>query len=232
MVKKIIPTKNQPEIVPIKNTVAHLHDKRATVFFTPIAWAKILSLVMQYGGEVQWHGLVKRLSENSFVVENILNFPHEATEGSVISDQKEYEDWLNNIDDETFKKIRLHGHSHVNMLVRPSPIDTRYRSDIVRNFGKPHPSNDVFYIFFIINKRGDVSGEIVDSTNEAVYITDHEKNEIDFVVKLTETETIKQFMDNAKSVVTVGKFKGFENFENVTDYNVVTNNGGAIYEPN
>ena len=198
----------------VKNlTLAHRKDvwadgKRATVFFAPTAWVKTLSLVMQYSVEVQWHGLVRRLSDNKFVVEDILVFPHDAAPASVISVQEQYEEWLNSLGDDTFNRVRFHGHSHVNMPVHPSIVDVNYRSNIVRNFGTPHPNNDIFYIFLIINKRGELSGEIYDFTNNAVYETNGDKNEIDFLVELSNTETLEQFMDDTKLVIRVKSFEG------------------------
>jgi len=147
-------------------------ERRAGLLFTAKAWLKTAALVKSFSTEIQWHGLVTRISENSFLIEDILLFPHEASAASVISDQKEYEEWLDGLDDETFNRNRFHGHSHVNMGVHPSPIDDAFRQSILNNFGTPAAGDDYFYIFLILNKSGEHSGQIFDLTNNALYETD------------------------------------------------------------
>ena len=70
--------------------------------------------------------------------------------------------WLMSQPDEVFNKLRFHGHSHVNMGVSPSGVDTKYQDDILKNL------ND-FYIFGIFNKREDNYLIIYDITNNIVY---------------------------------------------------------------
>ncbi|MCL2797641.1 MAG: hypothetical protein FWD58_06270 [Firmicutes bacterium] len=172
-------------------------ERRATIFFTPCAWVKAHGLVKEFSGEVQWHGTVRRLSENSFVVEDILIFPHEATEASVISDQVEYQDWLNALPDDVFNQLRFHGHSHVRMRVFPSPVDDNYRKNILNNFGKPAAGDDLFYIFLIANKHGDLSGMIYDVTHNAVYDTE----DIDFEVCFSGGILLSEFIKEARAIV-------------------------------
>lgn len=147
-------------------------DNRCSVLeFTPKAWIKMRALVDSFTGEVQWHGTVERRSDNTFVVKDILVFPHETTATTVVSGQEEYEKWLNELDDETFNSCRFHGHSHVNMGVSPSSVDMAYRHELVDHMGVPSPDTDLFYIFLITNKKGDISVEIYDLTMNALYST-------------------------------------------------------------
>ena len=37
-------------------------DRIAMLYFTPIAWIKMTALVSRFETEVQWHGLVRRIS--------------------------------------------------------------------------------------------------------------------------------------------------------------------------
>ena len=149
------------------------------------------ALVHKYGTEVEWHGLVERKGEAEFLIKDILIFPHEVSSATVVSDQRCYEEWLDSLDDETFNACRFHGHSHVNMAVSPSGVDMTYRKNILGNFATPGAGDDYFYIFIITNKKGDISGEIYDLSNNALYAT----NEIEFSV--IEIEDIKRRIKDA-----------------------------------
>lgn len=147
-------------------------ERCAFIYFTPIAWAKMVTLVARYDTEVQWHGLVRRVSEFEFEIFDIVVPPHEVTGTTVTSEYKPYGDWLNGLDDETFNAVKFHGHSHVNMAVSPSGTDEKYRLDLITQLPKPVNGMDVFYIFMIINKRHAWSAEVYDLTNNALYSTD------------------------------------------------------------
>lgn len=172
-------------------------ERRATVAFTPTAWAKMYALVDAFNKEVQWHGLVSRLDESTFVIEDILIFPHVASSTTVVSDQEEYEEWMNNLSDEQFNACRFHGHSHVNMAVSPSMTDLTYRKNIFENFStNPMPDEDQFYIFLILNKRREFSGQVYDITENALYETD----EIDLEI-LLDNDWVSNFIIDAKEIV-------------------------------
>lgn len=184
--------------VTLKFKMSDAHDNRkASIEFTPKAWIKMRSLVDSFSSEVQWHGTVVRKNENTFVVKDILIFPHEVTGTTVVSNQEGYEEWLNDLDDETFNSCRFHGHSHVNMGVTPSGVDMNYRHNVLDNFGLPNDTTDLFYIFLITNKRGEISAEIYDLQNNALYST----NEIDVDVVVDDDEYLSEFISEAKSVV-------------------------------
>lgn len=184
--------------VTLKFKMSDAHDNRnAIIEFTPKAWIKMRSLVDSFSSEVQWHGTVVRKNENTFVVKDILIFPHEVTGTTVVSNQEGYEEWLNDLDDETFNSCRFHGHSHVNMGVTPSGVDMNYRHNVLDNFGLPNDTTDLFYIFLITNKRGEISAEIYDLQNNALYST----NEIDVDVVVDDDEYLSEFISEAKSVV-------------------------------
>lgn len=146
-------------------------DRFALIYFTPVAWAKMVTLVARYNTEVQWHGCVRRVSDFEFEIYDILVPPHEVTGTTVTSDYKPYGEWLNGLDDETFNSVKFHGHSHVDMSVSPSGTDDKYRLDLVTQLPRPVNGMDVFYIFLIINKRHEWSAEIYDFTHNALYST-------------------------------------------------------------
>lgn len=173
-------------------------DRCALLYFTPMAWIKMTALVSEFSTEVQWHGLVRRLSECEFEIYDILVPPHTVTAATVTSDQEKYSNWINGLDDETFNALRFHGHSHVNMPVSPSVTDTDYRKDVITQLPKPDENNDTFYIFLIINKSHDWSAEIYDLTYNALYSTT--AKEIDMMVMLDDGDTVDNFVLEAKKV--------------------------------
>ena len=172
-------------------------DRIAEVYFSPKAWLKMNRLVKEFSTEVQWHGTVKRISETQFFVEDILVFPHEVTATTVVSKQEEYEAWLDALDDETFNKLRFHGHSHVKMHVRPSGTDEDVQTNFLKGLGKPAKDYDPFYIFLIINKDGDINCQVYDITNNALYDDD----EVFTDVYLDGTDFSK-FIEDAKKLAT------------------------------
>lgn len=172
-------------------------DRFALLYFTPVAWAKMVTLVARYSTEVQWHGLVRRVSEFEFEVYDIIVPPHEVTGTTVTSDYKAYGEWLNGLDDDTFNSVKFHGHSHVNMPVSPSGTDDKYRMDLVTQLPKPVNGLDVFYIFLIINKRHEWSAEIYDFTHNALYST--EDIFVDTILS-DEGDGLEDFIAKAKKI--------------------------------
>lgn len=173
-------------------------DERSVfLHFTSTAWVKMATLVARYDTEVQWHGLVRRLSESAFEIFDIVVPPHEVTGTTVTSEYKPYTDWLNGLDDETFNAVKFHGHSHVNMPVSPSSTDEKYRLDLITQLPKPVNGMDVFYIFLIINKSHKWSAEVYDLTNNALYST----ADISIDTYLSDSgECLEDFMTEAKRV--------------------------------
>jgi hypothetical protein len=166
------------------------------LYFTPTAWAKITSLVARFSTEVQWHGLVRRISQCAFEVYDIIVPPHEVTGSTVTSDQTKYNEWLNGLDDDTFKALRFHGHSHVEMHPSPSGVDDKYRQDVITQLPKPRNGSDEFYIFLIINKKHEWTAEIYDMTYNALY----NSHEIDMDVLFEDETYLGTFMAEAKKV--------------------------------
>lgn len=175
-------------------------DRKATITFSAQAYMKIFALVHTYSTEVEWHGVIERTAADAFYIKDILIFPHKVTGATVISDQTEYEKWLDTLDNDTFNALRFHGHSHVNMGVTPSGVDMTYRHNILNNFGTPSATSDLFYIFLIFNKKGDISGEIYDLQNNALYPKSTNTDEINIVVE--DCDWLTDFLDEAKRVVT------------------------------
>lgn len=126
--------------------------KKAVVYFTAVAWAKMIAVINEFSKEVAWHGLVKKLEHEddkpAYLIYDIVVYPQTVTGATVNTDQEEYEKWLNSFDDDTFNDIKMQGHSHVNMGVTPSAVDCEHKENIIRQL-----TGDMFYIFMIWNKQ-------------------------------------------------------------------------------
>lgn len=192
--------------------------ERAKLCFTPTAWVKMQALVSAFATEVQWHGIVTRIEKNAWRIEDILNFPHTVSEATVVSDLSEYEAWEDSLDVEVTSRIRFHGHSHVNMAVTPSSVDLTVRDKRVSIMPKPSDDFDPYYIYMILNKRGEWSCSIYDITNNTLY----ETADIDIDVE-TADGSIQSFVTEAKTLArpapkVVPKPRAKTNYDNYSDY--------------
>ena len=175
-------------------------DLGAVVWLTPEAYTKILALVTEFSDEVAWHGTVSRSGDSEFTIEDIFVYPQEVTGSTVNTDQKTYTGWLYDLDDDTFNKIRMQGHSHVNMGVSPSGVDDKHRKQILDQL-----EPDMFYIFMIWNKSLTVHTLIYDMEKNVLY----EDKDVD--VKLTAGEGMDAFLADAKAKVQKPAYKKNKN---------------------
>lgn len=135
--------------------------EKAIVHFNRPAWDKLKALVNSCTTEVGWHGTVTR-EDSLFTIHDVFVFPQRVTGTTVTSDETKYSLWLNEQPDEVFNTLRFHGHSHVNMGVTPSGVDTTYQEDMLQNIQD-------FYMFGIFNKRNQVYLIIYDVENNIIY---------------------------------------------------------------
>jgi hypothetical protein len=162
----------------------------AVVWFAPEAYKKILALVTEFSDEVGWHGTVHRIGDDEFMIEDIFVYPQEVTGSTVNTDQFEYTEWLYELDDDTFNKIRMQGHSHVNMGVSPSGVDDKHRQQILEQLEK-----GMFYIFMIWNKSLTVHTLVYDMARNVLY------EDRDVEVKLLGGEGMDEFLADAREKV-------------------------------
>lgn len=169
-------------------------EQKAKVIFTEIAWLKQCMLVNEFDKEVAWHGIAKR-GENKFeyVVDDIIVYPQEVTGSTVNTDQQRYNEWLYQHPDDVFNNIRMQGHSHVNMSVTPSSVDTTLYEGWLSQL-----DDTMFYIFLILNKRGEKMVKIYDML-ENIYF---ETADVDIEV-VDEGLGFGEFIDAAKEMVQV-----------------------------
>lgn len=150
--------------VPTKVTVKD--EDKPTILVSIQADRKMRALVQQCDKEIGWHGTVRYEADiNTYVVEDIFVFPQEVTGTTVQSIDEVYGLWLMELSDEDFNKLRLHGHSHVNMGVSPSGVDVTYQETLIDRVQD-------FYIFVILNKKDDYNVFLYDLVNNCLYEKD------------------------------------------------------------
>lgn len=196
-------------------------NRKAKVFFTQEAWRKMQALVSTFDKEVAWHGVATRgedESKDEYFITDILVYPQEVTGATVNTDQEKYEMWLMSHDDDVFNNIRMQGHSHVNMGVTPSPVDTFLYKRILDQL-----DDTMFYIFMIWNKRKDKTVKIYDLKKNVLFDTsdvtvetlpdiedipdiynlseDETKAVTGFLTKYREERLTKTFVKDAKDMV-------------------------------
>jgi hypothetical protein len=152
----------------ITNVIDKTQITRPTVYISAVAYLKMLLYVQETTIEIAWHGTVERNQEhNWYHIKDVFLYPQTITACTVNTDQKEYQEWLQNIeDDEIFNNIRFQGHSHVNMGTSPSGTDL----NMYHNFLQVLPKND-YYIFMIMNKSKSITCFIYDLAKNLIYET-------------------------------------------------------------
>jgi len=165
-------------------------DASAVLLLTPEAYSKTVALVTAFSDEVAWHGIAARSGKAEFIIEDIMVYPQEVTGSTVNTDQDGYTKWLYEFDDDSFNKIRMQGHSHVNMGVSPSGVDSGHREKILNQL-----DGDMFYIFMVWNKRLETHTLIYDMARNVLYDDD------DVDVKIVGDDSMDVFLADAKEKV-------------------------------
>ena len=168
---------------------------KAKVLFEPVAYAKMLSLLVGYSTEVGWHGIVDRRDDNTFVITDIVVYPQTVDGVNVNTDQEEYQKWLMEFDDEKYNFLRMQGHSHVNMSVHPSATDTDCWESILKQI-----DDGDYYIFMIWNKRLEHTIKVYDLKLNVLY----EDADIEVGIAGDDTD-LNAFMAEADKMVKVTK---------------------------
>lgn len=143
--------------------------EKATLYYTEEAWMKSKLLIAMSDKEIAWHSLAKRGEDpekHEYIIYDVLVYPQEVTGTTVTTDQVRYQTWLYEQPDEVFNNIRAQCHSHVNMGVSPSGVDTSLYERILNQL-----SDEDFYIFTIGNKKGDMTVIIYDMGKNILFET-------------------------------------------------------------
>lgn len=175
------------------------NEEKAKILFTPIAYAKMVSLLMAFDSEVAWHGVGTRTDEKTFVISDIVVYPQTVTGTTVEMDTEKYAMWLmENGEDDRFNHIMMQGHSHVKMSTSPSSVDKTHQEEILAQL-----TDDMYYIFMIWNKRLEHTTKIYDLQNNTMY----DDNEIEYDI-MDEQCDLDEFIDEANEQVVEHKYAG------------------------
>jgi len=167
-------------------------ERKATVIFSELSWLKMSTLVREYESEIAWHGTARRGEDDIYYVDDIVVYPQTVTGSTVTPDQVLYQNWLMEQPDEIFNSIRFQGHSHVNMGVTPSTVDTAWYEEILSQL-----DDTMFYIFMIVNKKGDRYVSIYDMAKNLWF------GSADVAVKIRDDGLgIEGFLKDAENKVT------------------------------
>lgn len=115
------------------------------------AYGKMRTLVKEFTGEVGALGLCYRKQEDGdwiFTITDIYLYPQYVAGARVVTDDAEYSEFINNLDDEIFNNTRFQMHSHVMMSTFASGTDLADQRNTRSQLGP-----DDFYIHLITNKR-------------------------------------------------------------------------------
>lgn len=173
-------------------------EEEACLTFSEVAWLKMQALVREFDKEVAWHGIASRGDDdaaNEYYIDDIVVYPQEVTGTTVNTDQVEYQKWLMELDDDTYDHLRMQGHSHVNMGVTPSSVDTALYEKMLDGL----PEDD-FFIFLIWNKKNDRTIKIYDLKKNILFETDDVR-----VFVEDDKLGLEKFMDEANEMVQTKK---------------------------
>lgn len=186
------------------------NKEKAVVYFDPVAYTKMVALIKGFDKEVAWHGTARRIDEekNEFQIDDIFVYPQEVTGASVVTDQNKYQDWLYGLDDDKFNNLRFQGHSHVNMSVSPSGVDTQNQEQIIDQL-----EGDMFYIFMIWNKSFNVWCKIFDIKKNIMFESS------DVTIKLANNGVdLDEFIKEAKGLVSDRPVAAYSNTAKTPSY--------------
>lgn len=168
--------------------------KRIKVIVRPVAYLKMVRLIMDFTTEVGWHGICHRDANDptTYIIEDVMVYPQDVTGSTIKTDVTRMTQWLDQYPDEIFKQIRFHGHSHVNMGVFSSGTDDDLQRDLIGMMRNPED----FYLFFIMNKRLEIFVRLYDNKYGVMY----ESADTDIFI-MDETTDIVQFLQDSKAQV-------------------------------
>lgn len=190
--------------------------KRPTIYINSTAYLKMMLYVRDTDVEIAWHGTVERnLEHNFYYIKDVFLYPQIIRSATVDTDQKKYNDWMDTLDDETFNTMRFQGHSHVNMSTSPSSVDLQ----MYENFLQVLQKND-YYIFMILNKRGEFNCYIYDLAKNLIY--DTEDIDVKIITKDSNNllKEIKEAKDKLceKPIISYPTYPRYDSYNYKDDY--------------
>lgn len=170
-------------------------DRKATLKVAEKAWIKMMMLVYSTDMEIAWHGIVYRGEKpDEYLLTDILVYPQSVTGATVKEDETLGPMWSASLDSETFRHMRMQGHSHVSMGVTPSPTDLELYKRYIDQCGD-------FYVFLILNKKKDKTIKIYDFENNVLFETGDCKVEVVPSEEIGVTSFLKESSEMVKTHV-------------------------------
>lgn len=208
----------------IDNLVDKTKYPKARVYISAIAYLKMMLYVRDTSTEIAWHGTVTRHGKNVFHITDVMLYPQTVASVTVNTDQDKYNEWIQELDDDTHNSMRFQGHSHVNMGVTPSGTDMTFYNDILQVL-----PNDDYYIFMIMNKLGNMTLLIYDLAENIIYETD----DIDCsIINDTQARTLEDGFTEILDEISEQKenyCKTYSYQQTYPSYNQTIYGGGGIY---
>lgn len=175
----------------VQALLLHNVADKATICFSTDAWNKLWYLTHSSTQEVAAHCLVTRdpTQPNNFLVYDTLMYPQTVSSATVQATD-DYGPWLMSLPESDFNDCKLQMHSHVNMGVTPSGVDTAFYQTLL-------PQIKDFYIFMIMNKRSELWLNIYDKANNILY----ETNDIEYDILDSEGNSIIDWFDTGCELI-------------------------------
>lgn len=160
------------------------------------AFLKMQTLVAGYGHEVGWYGTAEKTSDHAYRIMDVLVYPQYASAAYIDDrDTTEMPLWFQSLSDEVYDHKRFHGHSHVNMGVRPSSTDKKTYEQFKRQ--NSNATINRFTIELIMNKKFEMYWKV----HDAVADKEYGNEEINVEIEITENETMAAFFENSRKNV-------------------------------
>lgn len=165
---------------------------RPKILMSAATYLKMLQYVLKIDIECAWHGFVTKHANATYTIDDVKMYPHKGSAAFVESDDDKYPAWEAALTNEQYLARRFQAHSHVNMGVTPSGTDAQNQKDFMNdliNLIETNPeqieSFNPFYIFAIMNKKQEINWFLYDYSIGILF----EKDDIDFTIYFSETET-------------------------------------------
>lgn len=133
-------------------------DKVPHILITPLAMAKMEAYVSQCDKEISWLGFVEKTGDTTYTIEDVCLVEQDVTAATANLCEKALSAFGTKLVQEgridLFNKVRMWGHSHVNMGVFASGTDADTFADFYENCE--------YFIRLICNKKGEVSIDVMD----------------------------------------------------------------------
>jgi len=142
-------------------------DKDIELRFTSIAYSKMCYLLGCSDTEVGWNGVTEKVSDELYIIKDILVYPQEVTGATIRSDDAKFGLWEQSLPDDIFYNLRMFAHSHVNFSPEPSQLDVEVQKDKYKDLVV---DND-FYIFLIVNKKFHYTARILVKDGDTAKVT-------------------------------------------------------------